>query len=709
MERFIVQFGKESYLWKNFFMFLNQPLTSLSGIGNKRRPLFERLLGMRIVDALMHLPCDLIKRRLVQKITQAQAGEIISVIAEIVSHTPPSYFKKPYIISCSDGQTLFDLTFFNGKAAHLKTILPVQQKRLISGKLEKFQGHWKIIHPDYILKPEEAFQLTQSEPVYPLTTGITNKCVNRVIKSALLQVPSLPEWLDEQKAKIWPNWSEAIQQVHNPQTSDDLLPQLPARLRLAYDELLAYQLSLNLTRNQAHTKTKGISLNGNDSLSRKIYEALPFSLTPGQQAALEDIKRDMASSDQMLRLLQGDVGSGKTIVSFLAMIQAVEAGFQAAILAPTDILARQHLAKLSPLCEKAHINITLLTGRDQGKKRAQILEDLSHHRIHILIGTHAILQEDVQFAQFGLGIVDEQHRFGVEQRLMLMNKGENPDLLVMTATPIPRTLMLAQYGDMDVSLIRDKPKGRQTIDTKVLPLSRLEDVILGIGRALETGVKVYWVCPLIEESEAMDLAAALERWQELVSRYPGKIGLVHGKLKPSEKDAIMEQFIDGSIDVLVATTVIEVGIDVLSASIMVIEHAERFGLAQLHQLRGRIGRGNQEATCLLLYAPSLTAIGRKRLEVMRQTNDGFLIAEEDLKLRGSGELLGTKQSGLPRFRIADFTNYPDLYGQLFEMANKDARYICETDPTLSTPRGQALRVLLSLQGRNEAFRYSRSG
>jgi len=689
-------------------MSLTSPITSLQGVGAKRRPLFERLLGPRVMDALMHLPCDLVNRRFVHSVTEAKEGEVITVVGEVISHTP-SYYRKPYSVSCFDGQYFFDVVFFHGKPSYLQTALPIHAKRLISGKLERFQGRWKITHPDHIASPEEQHCLCGAEPIYPLTTGITNKCVSRVIKSALTQVQELPEWIEADKAKLWPRWHEAVQQVHHPSTLQDLEAQSPARLRLAYDELLAHQLSLNLNRKRQNAKVEGQALLGTDHLTTQIRASLPFSLTAGQEGAIADIRRDMASPQQMLRLIQGDVGSGKTIVALLAMAQAVESGFQAAMLAPTDILARQHADKLAPLCASSGVRLALLTGREQGKKRKQILEKLKNHDIDILVGTHAIIQEDIEFAKLGLAVVDEQHRFGVDQRLALTQKGNNPDVLAMTATPIPRTLMLAHYGDMDVSVIRDKPAGRLPIDTKVLPLSRIEEVVAGIGRALGNQTKIYWVCPLIEESETLDLAAAVERWEALSQLFPGKVGLVHGKLKAAEKDAIMDQFIHGPLDILIATTVIEVGVDVPSASVMVIEHAERFGLAQLHQLRGRIGRGNQSATCLLLYAHSLTVVGRKRLEIMRQTNDGFLISEEDLKLRGSGELLGTKQSGLPRFRIADFTSNPDLYGELFAMANKDARRICQDDPTLSSPRGQALQLLLSLHGRDAAAKYSRSG
>lgn len=690
-------------------MFLTQPLTSLQGIGTKRRALFERLLGPRVIDALMHLPCDVVNRRFVTSVTQAKEGEIITVIGEVITHRPPSYRGKPYSVSCFDGRHFFDLVFFHAKPAYLQTALPLKTKRLITGKLERFQDRWKISHPDHITAPEDQANFSGPEPVYPLTTGITNRCASRVIKSALPHIPELPEWLEDNKALPWLRWHEAIQQAHAPQKVEDLDARHSARLRLAYDELLAHQLSIILNRRRQQTKTAGVSLKGNEHLTTQIRQKLPFTLTPGQESAIADVCRDMGSSHQMLRLIQGDVGSGKTIVALMAMAQAVEAGYQAAILAPTDILARQHAAKLIPLCNACGIRMALLTGREQGKKRAQILEDLAAQRIDILGGTHALLEDDVQFAKLGLAVVDEQHRFGVEQRLKLMGKGKNPDILAMTATPIPRTLMLANYGDMEVSLIRDKPTGRHPIDTKVLPLSRLDEVVAGVGRALRTDTKIYWVCPLIEESEALDLAAAVERWEALSQIFPGKVGLVHGKLKAAEKDAAMDQFIHGGIDILISTTVIEVGVDVPAASIMIIEHAERFGLAQLHQLRGRIGRGNQKATCLLLYAHASTEIGRKRLQVMRQTNDGFLIAEEDLKLRGGGELLGTKQSGLPRFRLADFATHPDLYGELLARAHQEARRICQEDPDLITPRGQALRLLLSLHGRDEAAKYTRSG
>jgi ATP-dependent DNA helicase RecG len=690
-------------------LFLIQPITVLKGVGSQRRALFERLLGTRVVDALQHLPCDIIFRRLIDNVQEAKEGENIAIIVEVSAHHRPPVTRKPYAVSCFDGKYFFDVIFFRASEDYIKSSLPVNTKRLLTGKVEQYGGKWKIVHPDSIALPENTDQFARAEPVYPLTAGVTNKCVNRVIRSALLSVPELPEWLDPDKAAQWPAWHHAIQQVHNPQSYTDLDASTPARLRLAYDEFLAFQLSLLRRRYYNPMQLQGNSLESTGHLLSKLRNALPFSLTPGQENALSDIARDMASPRQMLRLIQGDVGSGKTIVAFMAILQAVEAGFQGAFLAPTDIVARQHKAKLEPFCKTLGLRLALLTGRDKGKKRQQILQDLANRKIDILVGTHAIIEDCVEFGKLGLAVIDEQHRFGVNQRLKLAAKGNNPDILSMTATPIPRTLVLANYGDMDITLIRDKPAGRQPIDTKALPLSRLMDVIEGVKRAISTGAKIYWICPLVEESEKIDLAAATERFTALSALFPGQTGLVHGKMKSGEKDKVMDEFIQGSVDILVATTVIEVGVDVPAASIMVIEHAERFGLAQLHQLRGRIGRGTQTAVCLLLYSQTLSAVGRKRLEIMRQTNDGFVISEQDLKLRGGGEVAGTRQSGLPRFRLADFASQPDLFGDLLAMAHKDALQICREDCALASPRGHALRLLLALHRREDATRYSRSG
>lgn len=691
--------------------FLTAPLTSLPGVEGKRKALFERLLGKRVIDALFHLPSQILYRREVKTISEAKEHEYITLTATVIEHCPPARRGKPYRVLCSDGNTLFEVVFFKARVDYIKNFLPLHAQRVISGKAERFLNQWKITHPDHIGSMNTLSEWVGPEPIYPLTTGITKKCVTRVISHGFQKLSihprKFPEWLDPSQ-KDWPAWQESLHKTHFP--SNTLLnPSSPERMRLAYDEFLAHQLSLNLMRVHHQHRQPGQSLIGNGILRKKILDALPFQLTNSQYQALQEIDDDLQSPHQMLRLLQGDVGSGKTLVALLAMIQAIEAGYQTALLAPTDILARQHAATLQKFVQPAGLEITLLTGRETGSKRTEILERLASSQIPILIGTHAIFQESVRFAKLGLVVVDEQHRFGVDQRLALTQKGQNPDLLAMTATPIPRTLQLATYGDMDVSILKDKPAGRQPITTKVMPITRLDEIVDALGRALETNAKIYWVCPLVEESEVLDLAAAEERYIHLKHLFGDRVGLVHGQMKAQEKDAVMDQFINGSVDILIATTVIEVGVDVPAATIMVIEHAERFGLAQLHQLRGRIGRGELPATCLLLYAFPLSENGKKRLEIMRQTNDGFRIAEEDLKLRGGGELLGTRQSGFPKFRFADFDSNPDGYTELLAMANKDAREICRIDPFLQSPRGKALRLLLRLFSKDEAIKYSRSG
>lgn len=689
---------------------LTSPLASLPGIAGRRKTLFERLLGKRIVDALLHLPTDSLYRRNVTSITETTGDEVITLIATVVEHVPPSFRGKPYRVVCNDGKTVFDLVFFKGRPEYLRSILPLNAQRVISGKAKHEHSRWKMIHPDHIGPVNTLAEWVGPEPVYPLTTGITKKCVTRVIRQGLqlLTNPSeqVPEWLN--LPQNWPTWQEALRKHHFPKDSCIDLTS-PERLRLAYDELLAHQLALNLMRTHHQHRQSGNCITGTGLLQQKILDALPFQLTNSQIQALQEIDADMKAPHQMLRLLQGDVGSGKTLVALFAMIQAIEAGYQTAFLAPTDILARQHALTLQRLVEPAGLQVTLLTGRDKGRARQDILDQLVNNQIPILIGTHAIIQDTVHFANLGLVIVDEQHRFGVDQRLALTQKGQNPDLLAMTATPIPRTLMLATYGDMDVSVLKEKPAGRQPISTKVMPISRLNEVIDALSRALHTNTKIYWVCPLVEESEVLDLAAAQERYANLSHLFGSRVGLVHGKMKAPDKDTVMDQFINGSVDILIATTVIEVGVDVPAATIMVIEHAERFGLAQLHQLRGRIGRGELPATCLLLYSSPLSLNGKKRLEIMRQTNDGFRISEEDLKIRGGGELLGTRQSGFPKFRLADFDSNPEEFTELLAMANKDARAICLTDPFLQSPRGQALRLLLRIFSKDEAIKYSRSG
>jgi len=585
--------------------------------------------------------------------------------------------------------------------------MPEGSTRVISGKVEFYQGQPQMTHPDHIVAPEELASLPLLEPIYPLTAGVTLKPLQKAIRAALDRVPELPEWQNGPwlKARGFGPWRTSLMAAHMPDSFEDIDPDALARARLAFDELLANQLALGLVRLRMR-RLPGRVVKGDGHLRAKVTAALPFALTGAQVQALAEIDADMVSDRRMLRLLQGDVGSGKTVVALLAMLSAVEAGFQTAMMAPTEILARQHHASLVPLCEAAGVKLELLSGREKGVRRAAILQALATGEIDILVGTHALFSEDVAFKALALAVIDEQHRFGVHQRLQLQSKGgTGTDILVMTATPIPRTLTLTAYGDMDVSKLTEKPAGRKPVDTRALPLERLDEIVDGLHRALARGAQVYWVCPLVEESEDLDVTAAEERYNSLRAILGETVGLVHGRMKAAEKDAAMARFEAGETRILVATTVIEVGVNVPTATVMVIEHAERFGLAQLHQLRGRVGRGADKSSCLLLYQTPLGETAAARIKIMRETEDGFRIAEEDLRLRGAGELLGTRQSGLPTFRLADV----ERQGELLAAAYDDARMILDRDPELESERGKALRVLLYLFERDEAIRYLRSG
>ncbi|MBT5264102.1 MAG: ATP-dependent DNA helicase RecG [Rhodospirillaceae bacterium] len=687
-------------------------VTRLKGVGPRIGKLIEGLAGPHIADLLWHLPSGLIDRRFSPKLAEAPDGVICTVTVEIVDHIAGRSKRQPYRVVCQDDTALIELIFFHAKADWLAKQLPIGSTRVLSGKIEHFGGKLQMPHPDHIVPPEEAESVRTVEPVYPLTGGLILKTLGKTIGQALEQAPELSEWGNEPlvKQRGWPTWRAALEAAHHPANAEDIEPLAPARQRLAYDELLANQLALALVR--AHQKRrKGRRIEGNGDKRALVKAALPFELTGSQVQTLGEIFADMADDTRMLRLLQGDVGSGKTVVALMAMLNAVETGRQTALMAPTEILARQHFETIGPLAEAAGIRLAVLTGRDKGKARGAILEELASGTIDIVVGTHALFQEDVVFRDLAMAVIDEQHRFGVHQRVMLGEKGPDRDkggidTLVMTATPIPRTLTMTAYGDLDVSRLTEKPAGRKPIETSTIPLSRLDDVIAGVTRRLEGGARVYWVCPLVEESEVLeDVAAAEERHAHLRKVLGDRVGLVHGRMAGPEKDAVMEDFKQGRITVLVATTVIEVGVDVPQATVMVIEHAERYGLAQLHQLRGRIGRGAEASYCLLLYGSPLSETAHDRLTIMRETEDGFRIAEEDLRLRGAGEVLGTRQSGLPTFRMAD----PVLHSDILAAARDDARMMVDKDPDLKSPRGEALRVLLYLFERDAAIRYLRSG
>ncbi len=685
-------------------------LTTLPGVGSGTAKLLEKLPASRAIDLYWHLPSGLIDRRFAPKIADAPAGRIATITLTIERHQPPRHPRQPYRVYGSDGSGTLTLVFFHAREDWLRKSLPEGSVRVVSGQVEIFNGERQMTHPDHIASAEAAATLQTIEPVYPLTAGLYRKSLAKAISAAIARAPELPEWLEPAfcARNRWPSWKAALSSAHQPQTEADLLPDAPARSRLAYDELLANQLALALVRRHQHRRV-GRPLLGDGRLRAKVVAVLPYRLTAGQETILRDVSADLAGGGRMLRLLQGDVGSGKTVVAFLAMLIAVEAGAQAALMAPTEVLARQHYHNLRPLAEAAGVRLALLTGRDKGQTRNETLAQLAAGEADIAIGTHALLESPVAFRDLALVVIDEQHRFGVHQRLMLSAKGTaergGANVLVTTATPIPRTLALTAYGDMEVSRLLEKPPGRKPVNTRALPLERMPEVIEAVRRALSAGAQVYWVCPLVEESEVVDLAAAKERFQDLQRIFGDTVGLVHGRLKATEKDDVMADFATGVIRILIATTVIEVGVDVADATVMVIEHAERFGLAQLHQLRGRVGRGRRPGTCLLLFSPPLGKTAKARLNILRETADGFRIAEEDLRLRGTGDLLGMRQSGFPVFRLADLTRHHAL----LETASDDVQLILARDPELRTERGKALRILLYLFERDGAVRYLHSG
>ena len=673
-------------------------ITTLPGIGSKVERLYRRLLGRdeppRIIDLAFHLPTGTIDRRAQPKLKDVVPGGVVTVTVTIDRHrpAPPRRARAPYLIYASDDTGDIILTYFNARRDYLERLLPVGGRRIISGTTALYDGMLQMVHPDRVVDESEFAKLPLIEPQYALTEGLSMNQVRRAIEGALANVPALPEWQDAAwlARSNFPTFADALHDVHRP-PQPEVSPANTAWSRLAYDEFLAGQLALGLVRAHAR-RPRGRQSTGDGTLRKRIIAALPYDLTGSQLRAVTDIVADLGKPERMSRLLQGDVGSGKTVVALLAGASVIEAGRQAALMAPTELLARQHWNTIAPLAQAAGMRAAILSGRERGRARTDILARLARGEIDLLIGTHALFQDDVDFRDLALAVVDEQHRFGVHQRLALARKGEAVDLLVMTATPIPRTLVLTFFGDIDSTELREKPAGRQPIDTRTIPLERLNEIVDAVGRALHEERRVYWVCPLVEESELIDLAAAQDRFRTLTARFGGVVDLVHGKMKGPDKDAAMARFAAGESKLLVATTVIEVGVDVPEASVMVVEHAERFGLAQLHQLRGRIGRGNERSTCLLLYKTPLGETAKARLAVMRETEDGFRIAEEDLRLRGEGDVLGTRQSGLPGFRVARI----ETHAPLLQAARDDAALILARDPELTSARGEALRVLLYL-------------
>lgn len=674
-------------------------IEALKGVGKGLAKPLGRLKLEQIVDVLFHLPTGCIDRKRVETLDMVDAGRMVTVIVTPIDYKAGGP-RSPLRIQTADGEgNVVSLVYFNNPGWARK-LLPLGEPRAISGRMELYGQELQIVHPDMVVKPDEIDEIPRLESVYALSEGLTNKRLGQLAAQALERAPELPEWIEPSlKAREeWSAWHDAIGAIHADPTNEK------ARRRLAYDEIFANQLALALVRQSARSR-RGLPLNPDGALRDQLK--LPYEATGAQRRSIAEIEADVQQAKPMLRLMQGDVGSGKTLVAVMALLMAVESGAQGALLAPTEILARQHFDTIATMLAGLPINVAVLTGRDKGKVRESTLMGLADGSVDILIGTHAIFQEAVRYKKLGLAVVDEQHRFGVAQRMMLSQKAEKPPhLLVMTATPIPRTLTLTHYGEMDVSRLDEMPPGRQPIETRVLNSGRLDEIIEGLGRHIAGGGQSYWVCPLVEESALSDQAAAEDRAQLLKARFgEGKVGLVHGRMKGPEKDAVMGRFQRGDLSVLVATTVIEVGVDVPNATLMIVEGADRFGLAQLHQLRGRVGRGDARSMCLLLRGDTLSETARARLKLLRETNDGFRIAEEDLRLRGAGELLGTRQSGDVGFRIAP----PELVAELAPTANDDARLLIENEGGLDSARGEAARTVLYLFKRDAAVPLLRSG
>ncbi|GLQ57638.1 ATP-dependent DNA helicase RecG [Devosia nitrariae] len=693
---------------------LFRSLRSIKGVGPQLAALLTRFFGAPdgqdaiALDVLMHMPSGVVDRRRMVGIAEAYLGQVVTLKLHIDRHQPPPRGKPnvPHRIFAHDETGDIQLVYFRAQGGWVEKTLPVGEERYVSGEIGFFNGEKQITHPDYVVEPAQFATLPLVEPVYPLTHGLSSKVLVKLVRQIVQSVPELPEWIPAStKARFhWPDFYAAMQSVHIPETPADAELWGPNRMRLAYDEYLAGQLALLLVRSSL-TAARGVARSFTGELTARVEANLPFSLTDGQREAIEEIKRDLAAPDRMSRLLQGDVGSGKTVVALMAMAAVAESGAQSSLMAPTELLAAQHFRTLKPICEAADLGIVLLTGKMAAAERRAALAGIENGEIAIAVGTHALFQSDVAFRNLGLTVVDEQHRFGVHQRLALSEKGRDTDLLVMTATPIPRTLVLTHFGDMAVSVLKDKPRGRQPIDTAVMSIADYDRIIARLKARLDEGAQAFWVCPLVEESEVLQVVSAEDRFAELKKIFGDRVALVHGRMSAAAKQEVMARFQADDLKLLVATTVIEVGVDVPNASIMIIEHAERFGLAQLHQLRGRVGRGSNRSACLLLYKEPLSETAKARLDTIKSTEDGFVIAERDLELRGQGDLLGTRQSGMPGYRLA----VPDVHRHLLEWAHDDAAATLERNPGLTGPDGEALRTLLYLFRKDLAIPLIRAG
>ncbi len=661
---------------KTNYEYLLSDLSALKGVGTKTKNLLKKKNINNLFDLLWKLPKSYTDRSLSSKIKDLKIGEIQTVTIIPQKYNFPRIRKLPNRVLCSDETGEIDCIFFNSYEGYIKKILPLGKEITVSGKIGHFRNKYQITNPKYV--SEDSSLIKQTHNKYSLTEGISEKIYNKILNQIINNLPVFNEWHSKSILSKFKNitWNRSIKELHKPENIGNYKSNFYQRL--AFDEIFSTFLVNSEIRKKIRKikkKNKVINLNKQNS----IIDKLDFSLTDDQQKSLNEINKDLSSPNKMFRLLQGDVGSGKTIVSLLAAINSINSGFQVAFMAPTEILARQHFMLAKKLFPK-NINIALISGKSEHKVKKEILKKLENNKIDIIFGTHAIFQKKVIFKKLGLIIIDEQHKFGVNQRKKLSDKGgSNCDVLLMTATPIPRTLTMTIYGDMDISIIREKPKNRKPIKTYSKLEIKIEDVLKFIKKEINLGNQIFWVCPLIEESKKLDHSSAIKKYEYLESKFPNQVCLLHGKTDVDEKNTLLNDFLNNKFKILVSTTIIEVGIDFPNANTIIIENANKFGLSQLHQLRGRVGRGNKDSTCILMFKSNLSENAKKRIKILKNTNDGFLISEEDMKLRGFGDILGFKQSGVKNFKLAD----PIKNSDLFLLAEKEMRRIEKSNEDIS--------------------------
>ena len=661
---------------KSNYKYLLSDLTALKGVGVKTTNLLKKKKINNIFDLLWKLPKSYTDRSLSSKIKDLRIGEVQTITIIPKKYSFPRVRNLPNRVLCSDETGEIDCIFFNSFEGYVRKILPIGKEITVSGKIGYFRNKYQLTNPKYL--SEDSSLIKQKHNTYSLTDGITEKIYNKIINQIIENLPLLNEWHSKNILQKFDNisWNDAIKDLHKPENVGSY--QKNFYQRLAFDEIFSTFL-VNSEIRKKIKKIKKINKILDVKKQNEIINKLKFSLTNDQLKTLKEINNDLCSSTKMFRLLQGDVGSGKTIVSLLSALNTVNSGFQVALMAPTEILARQHYTLAKEIFPK-NINIKLISGKSDYKSKKIILNELSKHKIDIIFGTHAIFQKKVNFKKLGLIIIDEQHKFGVNQRKRLSDKGgNNCDVLLMTATPIPRTLTMTMYGDMDLSIIREKPKSRKPIKTYSKLESKIDDVLKFIKKEIKLGHQIFWVCPLIEESKKIDHSSAVKKFEYLDKLFPNQVSLLHGKTDIEEKEIILNRFLKNEFKILVSTTIIEVGIDFPNANVIIIENANKFGLSQLHQLRGRVGRGNKESTCILMFKSNLSENAKKRIIILKGTNDGFIISEEDMKIRGFGDILGFKQSGIKNFKLAD----PIHNNDLFLLAEKEMRRIEKSNENIS--------------------------